>query len=101
MSDEQEQQAQAQEQQPYPHFPPTSEGLALLYREYGRLQHMTIEQELLIGRLTAHGQRVLEAANALQDQHAPGKCQPTAELVDMEPAPALHVVEPAEWHAGG
>lgn len=86
MPDEQTEQPE-QPPLPYPHFPPTSEGLAILYRDFGRLHHLAAEHALLLKKLDQQGRTLKETTDALQALHAPGRCVPVAADAPAEDGP--------------
>lgn len=53
----------------YPGFEITADGLGDVHRELGRLYHQAAEKDRRMGK-------ILEVAQQLQAEHAPGHCQP-------------------------
>ena len=51
---------------PYPQFAVTSDGIRGVHAELGRLFHLVIEQELLLGKLRSSGERLLATTEALR-----------------------------------
>jgi hypothetical protein len=66
----------------YPNFPSTTEGLAMLHRELGRLLHLSFEHEIAAGETQQQTQKLAQAARVLTTKHAPGMCQPVPAAED-------------------